>query len=336
MLRPLSLCLLLSLALPAVSGELLVGNKSADSVWRLSLDDGRKLGEFATNQAPHEIAVSGDGALALVANYGGSEQPGNTLSVLDLRGDAPPRSIDLGRHQRPHGLRWLPGDREAVATAEGSQHLVRVDIASGQIVAAVPLGEGKGHMVAVAADGRSAYVTKVDRGTVSRIDLRDNRKGVEVASGKGAEGIAVRPGSGEVWVSNREDGTVTVHDPRTLAIRHTLSSPGFPIRVVFTADGRHALVTNARAGTLSVFDARRKRALASVDLARAGVEYRPTMLGRAALPIGVIVDPKRPRVYVAISGGDEITVIDRKTWKPVGQWRTGREPDALALSTGAD
>lgn len=332
----LCVALLLAVSTPVVSGELLVGNKSADTVWRLSLDDGHKLGEFATNRSPHEIVTSHDGALALVANYGDGDKPGNTLSVLDLRGNAAPRIIDLGRHGRPHGLRFLPGDREALATTEASQHLIRVDIASGKIVAEIPLGEGKGHMVTIAADGKTAYVSKVDRGTVSRIDLSSNTKTDEVDAGKGAEGIAVRPGSDEVWVSNREAGTVTVHDPRTLAIRNTLPSPGFPIRVVFTADGRQALVSNARAATLSVFDAKRKKSLATIDLTRKDAEYRETMLGRAALPIGVIADPKRARVYVAISGGDEIVVIDRKTWKPIAQWKTGREPDALALSLGGD
>ncbi|QQP99742.1 YncE family protein [Lysobacter enzymogenes] len=332
LLRPLCLPLLLLAALPALSAELLVGNKSADTVWRLSLEDGRKLGEFATRKAPHEIVVAPDGKTALVANYGGSDAAGDTLSVLDLRGKAPPRIVELGRHGRPHGLRFLPGGREALATTEASQHLLRIDVASGRIVAEIALGEGKGHMVAVAADGKNAYVTKVDRGTLSRIDLARNRKAEEVEAGAGAEGVAVRPGSGEVWVSNREAGTVTVHQPQTLAILRTLPSPGFPIRVAFTADGRHALVSNARAATLSVFDAQRKRPLATVALSRDGAQYRDTMLGRAALPIGVVADPARPRVYVAISGGDEVAVIDRATWKPVAYWKTGREPDAVAVA----
>ena len=330
-LRSLCLPLLLCAALPAAAGELLVGNKSADTVWRLSLEDGRKLGEFATGKAPHEIVVAPDGRTALVANYG-SDSAGNTLSVLDLRGKAPPRIVDLGRHGRPHGLRFLPGGREALATTEASQHLLRIDVARGKIVAEIALGAGKGHMVAVAGDGKSAYVTKVDRGTVSRIDLLGNRKTDEVDAGKGAEGVAVRPGGGEVWVTNREAGTVTVHQPQTLAILRTLPSPGFPIRVAFTADGRQALVSNARAATLSVFDAQRKRPLATAALSREGKEYRDTMLGRAALPIGVVADPARPRVYVAISGGDEIAVIDRASWKPVAYWKTGREPDAVAVA----
>jgi len=328
-----SLCLFLCLlAAPAAAGELLVGNKAADTVWRLSLDDGRKLGEFSSGRGPHEIAVAADGALAVVADYGDRDAPGHTLTVLDLRGGAAPRRIELGRHGRPHGLRFLPGGRELLVTTEATSHLLRVDAADGRIAAEIALGEGRGHMVALSADGAEAYVTKIDRGTLSRIDLRSNRKTGEVAAGAGAEGLAVRPGSGEIWVGNREAGTVTVHDPRDLSIRATLDSPGFPIRVGFTADGRYGLVSNARAATLAVFDARRKRLHARVDLTREGAQYRDTLLGRAALPIGAIADPRRPRVYVAVSGGDEIAVVDRRRWRVVARWPTGREPDALALS----
>ncbi len=55
------------------------------------------------------------------------------------------------------------------------------------------------------------------------------------------------------------------------------------------------------------------------------------MLGKAALPIGVIADPDRARVYVAISGGNEIAVIDTNSWKVVERWKTGKEPDALGI-----
>ena len=136
---------------------------------------------------------------------------------------------------------------------------------------------------------------------------------------------------GPVWVSNREDGTVTVHDPDSLAVLHTLASPGFPIRLVFTPAGRHALVTNARAATLSVFDAASRDLVATVPLEPQGVELHDTLLGRAALPIGAIAEPSGRRVFVAISGADRIAVIDTATWTVVDYWKTGREPDALGI-----
>ncbi|RYY23989.1 MAG: hypothetical protein EOP62_18515 [Sphingomonadales bacterium] len=109
---PILLSAILALASrSAHADELLVGNKSADTVWRLSPVDGRKTGEFRTGDGPHEIAVAANGRFALVSNYG-RETSGNTLSVLDLVGGRPTRRIDLGEHGAPHG-KALPSVRTA-------------------------------------------------------------------------------------------------------------------------------------------------------------------------------------------------------------------------------
>ena len=46
---------------------------------------------------------------------------------------------------------------------------------------------------------------------------------------------------------------------------------------------------------------------------------------------GAIADPSGKRVYVAISGGNEIAVVDTASWKVVDRWPTGDEPDALGI-----
>ncbi|MCD9033288.1 YncE family protein [Luteimonas sp. Y-2-2-4F] len=327
-MRRLAACLWLLAAAPAwAQGELLVGNKAADTVWRLSLDDGRRLAETATGAAPHEIAVSPDGRTAVVSEYG-HDVPGASLTAIALDGGAP-RAIDLGAHRRPHGLRYAP-DGRLFATAEAGGALLCVDVAAGRVGRAYEVGEGVGHMVALSRDGATAYVSKIRAGSVVRVDLAGGRR-LERPAGDGAEGIEVAP-DGSVWVTNRAADTVTVHDPGTLAVRATLPSPGFPIRVAFTPDGRHALVTNARAATLAVFDAVTHAPVATVALSEPGRAYRETLLGRAALPIGVIADPARPRVYVAVSGGNEIAVVDSERWQVVARWPTGDEPDALAIA----
>ena len=322
----------LALLLPAAAlaqGTLLVGNKSDDTVWRLSLDDGSRMAEFATGAGPHEIAVSPDGRSAVVTAYG-HQQPGHALTVLDLAGGAAPRSIDLGEHGRPHGVRFLPGRGEVLVTTEQSHALLRVDLAQGSVAQAIGVGDGVGHMVALSRDGATAYVSKIAAGKVLRVDLAAGRVTHEVAAGEGAEGIEVAP-DGSVWVTNRAEDTVTVHDPETLARIDTLPSPGFPIRVVFTPDGRHALVTNAMAATMSVFDATARTQVATVVLRPEGAEAGQSMLGAGPMPIGAIADPARARVYVAISGGDRIAVVDTADWRVLDYWPTGRQPDALGI-----
>ena len=310
--------------------RLLVGNKAADTVWALDRASGERLAEYATGPAPHEIAVSRDGRAAVVTTYGHKDAH-HALTVIDLvNGDT--RTIDLGTHGRPHDLQLL-SNGDALVTTERSGSLLRVDIARGAVTGVADVGDGIGHMVAVSGDGGSAYVSKIRAGTVVRVDLATMRAISERPAGAGAEGIAVAS-DGRVWVTNRADDTVTVHEPESLDIVATLPSAGFPIRVAFTPDGRQALVTNATAATLSVFDVALRRAVASVALAPADAALQTTLLGNGPLPIGAIVDPDAPRAYVAISGADRIAVIDTREWKVLEYWTTGREPDALALVPG--
>lgn len=310
--------------------RLLVGNKAADTVWALDRATGTRLAEYSTGPAPHEIAVSHDGRTAVVTTYGHKDAH-HALTVIDLV-DGDTRTIDLGTHGRPHGLQLL-ANGDALVTTESSGSLLRVDIARSAVTGVAEVGDGTGHMVAISKDGAFAYVSKIRAGTVVRVDLSTMRATTERPAGAGAEGIAVAP-DGRVWVTNRADDTVTVHDPASLDIVATLPSAGFPIRIVFTPDGRHALVTNATAATLSVFDVASRRAVASVALAPADAALQTTLLGNGPLPIGAIVDPDAPRAYVAISGADRIAVIDTREWNVLEYWTTGREPDALALVPG--
>ena len=328
-MRPLAIVAVLVAAMCSAHAapRLLVGNKSADTVWALDRATGTRLAEYATGPAPHEIAVSRDGRTAVVTTYGHKDAH-RALTVIDLV-DGGTRTIDLGTHGRPHGLQLL-ANGDALVTTESSGALLRVDIARSAVTGVAEVGDGIGHMVAVSKDGASAYVSKIRAGTVVRVDLTTMQVTAERPAGAGAEGIAVAS-DGHVWVTNRADDTVTVHDADSLDIVATLPSAGFPIRVVFTPDGRHALVTNATAATLSVFDVATRTAVATVPLTPPDAALQDTMLGRGALPIGAVVDPVANRAYVAISGADRVAVIDTATWRVVDHWSTGREPDALAL-----
>jgi DNA-binding beta-propeller fold protein YncE len=330
----ISLAWCLALVTVATAGQfLLVGNKSAHTLWALDLATGEKSREFATGHGPHEVAVSPDQRHAVVADYG-TETPGHTLTVIDWTPAAAgaTRTIDLGADTRPHGLAFLPDGRLTVTT-EGSDNLLVVDIATGEVQQRIPVGKGIGHMVAVSPDGHTAWVTHIRQGTLTKIDLQTGATLGIVATGAGAEGVGVTRDGREVWVTNRADDTVCIVDAETLEILATLDSPGFPIRVAMSPTGRHALITNARAATLSVFDIPHRKLTATVDLAQDGVEYQPTLLGQAALPIGVTMTPDGSHAFVAISGADQIAVIDPQTWTITTHWPTGREPDALGVIT---
>ena len=212
-------------AADAGAGQLLVGNKSAASVWRLSMADGSRLGEAATGEGPHEIAVSPDGRIAVVADYGSGAVEGHTLTVLDL-GGGPARSIDLGANTRPHGLRFLPGGRRLAATTEGSDALVVVDAEGGVVERAIGIGPGKGHMVALSGDGGVAYVSKVGSGGLVRVDLA----AAMAAEDEAARAAAVREAPAGAGAAGRPTASQPRYTSPPSAIRRAARRPNRALR----------------------------------------------------------------------------------------------------------
>src|SRR6187551_1901977 len=144
-------------AFAASRGTLLVLNKAANTVTLLDLATKKSVATIPTGEGPHEVAVSPDGKIAVVCNYGSSPTPGNTLSVIDVAARKVRRTIDLGKHVRPHGIAWLRGNHVAVTT-EGSKTLLTVDIEAGKVTAAVDTDQLGSHMVALAPAHDRAFV----------------------------------------------------------------------------------------------------------------------------------------------------------------------------------
>jgi YVTN family beta-propeller protein len=317
----------------AAADTLVVLNKSDATASLIDLAKGVKVATLPTGQAPHEVDVSADGKRALVANYGTREAPGNSLTLLDVPGARVVRTIDLGTHQRPHGVKWLDGRRAAV-TSEASKALLVVDVDAGKVESAIGTGQEVSHMVALAPDGARAFVASIGSGTVTAVDLKEGKSAKVMATGAGAEGIDVTPDGKQVWVTNREADTVSVLDARDLSVVATLPGGGFPIRARVTPDGRWALVSNARGGDLTVFDARKlteaRRIALKAELRT--TEGRLMQFGTSSVPIGVVVHPGGKRAWVAHANADVITILDLEKWTASGSLKAGREPDGMAYS----
>ena len=137
--------------LGAQSSDLLVVlNKNVAKATLLEVASGRVVATLPTGPFPHEVVVSPDGRRAVVANYG-AQEPGRSLTVLDLVNRSVERTIDLGEYRRPHGMVWLPGGSHIAVTVEQSQALLVVDVAAGAVARAIPTGARGTHMVALHA-----------------------------------------------------------------------------------------------------------------------------------------------------------------------------------------
>ena len=335
----LTLCVGAAAAAAEPAGTLLVLNKSDDTVSLVDLETKNIRATLPTGDGPHEVAVSPDGKTAVVSNYGDTQHPGNTLTVIDVPGKKVVRTIELGNYSRPHGVAWLQGDDVAV-TVEASKALLVVSVTEGKVKRAIATDQVGSHMVAISPKHRRAFTANIGSGTTTVVDLAANKRITDVATGKGAEGIAVAPDGSEVWVTNRDANTISIVDPATLKITATLEPGEIPIRVKFTPDGTRALISNARSGDVAVFDTVTKELVGRVPMQAAGEKLprndsRPmvSQFGDGPVPVGILMPEPLSVAFVANTNADTVTVIDLETLKVVDRLKAGREPDGLGYST---
>jgi len=321
---------------PVAADTLLVANKSEATLSFVDLETGDVVATLPTGSGPHEVAVSPDGKTAVVANYGG-QSPGSSLTVVDVPGARVVRTLDLGEHQRPHGIHFLADGERLVVTVEQSKAVLVVGVASGEIERVIETGQEISHMVALDRVAERAYVANIGSGSMTALDLAAGERLGTVTTGEGAEGIAVTPDGSQVWVTNRGADTVTLVDPESLQVVTTLESTSFPIRAEATPDGRWVLVTNARSGDLTVIDAEARKVARTVELNLRAKDTEGRVLGdrfgESSLPIGIEIAPDGKRAYIAHAGADLIQVLDLDSWQPVGTLTAGREPDGMGYSS---
>jgi DNA-binding beta-propeller fold protein YncE len=335
-MRPIACLTLLAPALlGAQSGDLLlVLNKNAAEAVLLDPATGAKVAAMPTGPFPHEVTVSPDGGTAVVANYG-AQQPGSSLTVLDLARRAVVRTIDLGEYRRPHGIVWLPGGGRRVAvTSELSGNVLVVDVDAGRVTSAVPTGQQTSHMVVVSRDGARAYTANIGSGSVTLLDLAGARAVKTAKTGRGPEAIDLSPDGKELWAADRTLNYITILDAATLDSLGTLPTGAFPNRLHFTPDGRWVLVSNVNASTVTVYDARARQLVATIpvplDSSRAAPEHLAGPTGKSALPLGILIAPDGRRAWVAASAMRQLAELDVAGRKIVRLIESGDTPDGMA------
>jgi YVTN family beta-propeller protein len=313
----------------AVDGTLLVANRSGGSVSLIDLQSETEIARLPIGPIiPHEMAASPDGRWAVTGEYGGGANPGRHLVVIDVTAAEIVARIDLGPNSRPHSIAFLSDSRRVLATMEQSDSLALVDIIDREVLATWPTGGREGHMVRLSPDESRAYVaSRGGPGTLSVIWLKENRPPVVITTGAGAEGIAVSPDGGEIWIANRGDESISIVDADTLQVAATIQGPAVN-RIEFLPNGQAVIPGGADAETsaryLTFYDGDTKQVARQLELPAgnaAGTGVRllaaDTMLFLAdsALNVILMLDPESgdvPRRVVVNSDN-----ADGMAWSPL-------------------
>ncbi|MDA2913891.1 beta-propeller fold lactonase family protein [Acidobacteriia bacterium AH_259_A11_L15] len=309
---------LAGLAAPLAAGAdvLVVLNKSDHDAALVDPNTYQVLAKLPTGNGPHEAAASPDGRFAYVTNYGTQGNPGNTLTVLDLKNRQVKATFHLGEYTRPHGIHVSRDGSRLWVTCEGAQAVLELDAHSGEILHAWKTNQQVSHMVVPTPDEKKLYVANISSGSVSVIDRQTNQVKT-IPTGRGAEGIDVSPDGEEVWVANRGDNTLSIIATATDQVIATFESGGqIPIRVKFTPDGRQVWISNARSNAVTVFDAQSRQLIDTIDV--------------GAIQVGILMQPDGQRAFVANTRDDRVTIIDVPARRVLQTFSTGDEPDGMA------
>jgi len=300
------------------SGALIVLNKEEAALVIVDPSTKKVVGRVPTGEGPHEVAVSSDGKLAFVANYG-AQTPGQTISIIDLAARKELRRLDLGSLRRPHGI-FFAGDGKVYFTAEVNRLIARYDPTAGQIDWLMGTGQTGTHMVLVNKDQTRIATANIGSDSITIMERGNNPLAwnqTVVPVGKGPEAIDLSPDEREIWTAHSRDGGVSIIDVATKKVAQTLNlQTKRSNRLKFTPDGKLVLVSDLDAGELIVLDAPGRK------------EIKRLKLGKN--PEGILVAPDGAHAYVAVNGDNFISIVDLKTLSEVGRIEPGAGPDGMA------
>ena len=295
---------------------LLVLNKGDSTLAFVDPTSLQVIAKVPTGNAPHEVAVSTDGRVALVANYGTGPEPGSTISIITIADRKEQRlKIPL---LRPHGTFAIGS--HIYFTAEGSHVIARYDVASGAIDWICGSDANVTHMLVVTPDEKKIYTANIGSDSVSVINLSAAPRVIgvkQIAVGKGPEGIDLSPDGHEIWVAHRGDGALSIIDTAAdKVVQIVTTGTKMANRVKFTRDGKRVLISDPPSNQVIVYDAATKQLVRKIDT--------------DAGPEGILIAPDGKRAFIACSNAGKVAVLDLDTLTITGAVATGKDPDGMA------
>jgi YVTN family beta-propeller protein len=299
------------------AAALLVLNKADSELTIVDPGTLKVVARVPTGRIPHEVAASEDGKTAVVTNYG-QDRNGTTLSVVDLEAQKEIHRVDLGELRGPHGIVFHDG--KAYFTVEGSNSIARYDPETNQVDWTLTTSQDGTHMLVVTGDGKTIFTANIESNTVTSLvrELhRDVWRTVQIAVGKGPEGIDLSPDGKEVWAANSGDGTVSIIDVASKKVTQTIDvHTKRSNRLKFTPDGRLVLISDLGTGELVIVDTATRK------------EVKRLKLGTSVE--GILIEPDGTQAFVAVSGDNKVAAMDLKTLEVTTTFTTGNGPDGLA------
>jgi ABC-type branched-subunit amino acid transport system substrate-binding protein/DNA-binding beta-propeller fold protein YncE len=311
--------------------------------------DGREVARVNVGLWPHEVALTRDGALAYVSNFGLKDyderigRPGASISIIDVRNKCEiDRLYTVARRQRyfaPHALQLSADERQLFVNVELPDRLLVFDLPSGSMVHSFALAPGRetpaasdpspdavhalpegAHTMLVSPAGDHLWVAPSEEGVVRLNPQTGEATGVIPCGGsiRGMvwmnDGRLVAAGSGQIFLLDVERLRIDRHYPH-LGVRSLLYPLVTPAQDFILAPAvweSQVVVVHAATGEL--------------------VARIPT----AVDPIHLLLAPSGSTFYVSHGRSRVVLEIEIGSWRHVRQIVTRGGPNGIAVAPFSD
>lgn len=188
--------------------SLWINSNTGNTVQRIDPETGRTDGEPIPVDAPYNLYFTPDGESAIVV--------AERLQRLDFRDPETmelQESIDVPCEGVNH-MDFSPEGDYLIASCEFADAMIKVDLEQRRLVDRIELGDGTGmpQDVRLAPDGETFYAADMVADGVHVIDGDDFRLDDFIPTGAGAHGLYPSRDAESLYVSNRDEGSVSVLD----------------------------------------------------------------------------------------------------------------------------
>jgi YVTN family beta-propeller protein len=312
------------------NGKLFIVNKLSSTIMVFDLFQGKKLAEIPIEIEPHEPTTLTNQNKVVVTNYGTPSILGKSITVINTKTNKVERTINLEGSIAPHGIVAFPSSNKVGVVTDLGNNLLVVNTETGIVEKNIPTQQIVSHLLVLDPKKPLAYVTNINSGSVSVIDLDLNKVIKIIPCGLKTEGIDITPDGSEIWVTNNKENTISVISTATFQITKTLVTGKESLRLKFTIDGKRCLVTNSSDGTISVYDQQTKKQIKTIQL-HGKTSLLERILYHTPRPVGILMHPNGLYAFVANSNANKIEVIDLRTLTVVSNIGTDKIPDGMAF-----
>ena len=215
------------LALTPDGRSLVVGDTAGNALFFLDPDTGLVQRRITVSD-PYQLFYSPDGRYLTVA--------GLARNQVDIYDSTDYRLLHrVPAVAMPSHMNYSPDSKRVFVSLQDTNRLMAIDTATGAVAWDQPVCKTPAGVLW--HDGR-ILVGCMGQSGIAVVDPADGHVDRIVDTGRGAHNLFMSPDGDVLYVTNRVAGTISLLDPRTLAVRKVWSIPGGPDDISFAADGK--------------------------------------------------------------------------------------------------